>query len=318
MSATSTSSGSTVTGTRVRRVARRAVRRTARRPSRSPAATTSRSRCAPPGTGRSCPTRARSCAASARTAPVDGSRTRTASRGTPSRCAGRRSNPAARPTRSSHQRGEDLARLPRGGRLFESLAEPRLRRRRRPHRLPSAGSHPVRPPGRVDRGPLAGPRLVGRGRVARLHPVRGVAVRVRPTGGLHRHGQQCRCILAYPYYLTDEWAYGYRSQRIVDRIEEFGTDIDVDALTAIQRDTRNGNAAFLVPLLLDVHSTRGIGRRRTCSATGTSASPPIQRPRRTSTRYGRTCCPSRSMTSCPRRRAPTAGVYQGSWTGTLD
>ena len=57
---------------------------------------------------------------------------------------------------------------------------------------------------------------------------------------------------AYPYRLTDEWAYGYRSQRIVDRIEELGTDIDVDALTAIQRDTRNGNAEFLVPPLLDV------------------------------------------------------------------
>jgi penicillin G amidase len=57
---------------------------------------------------------------------------------------------------------------------------------------------------------------------------------------------------AYPNFLTDEWAYGYRSQRIVDLIEELGTGIDAADMTAIQRDTRNGNAAFLVPLLLDV------------------------------------------------------------------
>ncbi len=57
---------------------------------------------------------------------------------------------------------------------------------------------------------------------------------------------------AYPNYLTDEWAYGYRSQRIVDRIEELGTGIDAGAMAEIQRDTRNGNAAYLVPMLLDV------------------------------------------------------------------
>ena len=56
----------------------------------------------------------------------------------------------------------------------------------------------------------------------------------------------------YPNYLTDEWAYGYRSQRIVERIEELDTGIDIDAMTDIQRDTRNGNAAYLVPMLLDV------------------------------------------------------------------
>ena len=56
----------------------------------------------------------------------------------------------------------------------------------------------------------------------------------------------------YPNYLTDEWAYGYRSQRIVERIEELDNGIDIDAMTDIQRDTRNGNAAYLVPMLLDV------------------------------------------------------------------
>ena len=56
----------------------------------------------------------------------------------------------------------------------------------------------------------------------------------------------------YPNYLTDEWAYGYRSQRIVERIEELDTGIDIAAMSDIQRDTRNGNAAYLVPMLLNV------------------------------------------------------------------
>jgi penicillin G amidase len=40
---------------------------------------------------------------------------------------------------------------------------------------------------------------------------------------------------AYPYYLTAEWVYGYRSQRIVDRIEELGGDITASQLTDLQR-----------------------------------------------------------------------------------
>lgn len=60
----------------------------------------------------------------------------------------------------------------------------------------------------------------------------------------------------YPYYLGDSWAYGYRSQRIVDLIEKRGT-LHPDDMSAIQLDTLNGFAPELVPYLLEV--TPGLG-----------------------------------------------------------
>jgi penicillin amidase len=55
----------------------------------------------------------------------------------------------------------------------------------------------------------------------------------------------------YPYYLTDSWAMGYRSQRIYDLIEHKAR-LSVDDMARIQLDTRNGFAPTLVPYLLDV------------------------------------------------------------------
>ena len=56
---------------------------------------------------------------------------------------------------------------------------------------------------------------------------------------------------AYPYLLTDDWAYGYRSQRIVELVEDAGP-LDADAMVEIQMDSRNANAEVLVPVLLDI------------------------------------------------------------------
>jgi len=58
----------------------------------------------------------------------------------------------------------------------------------------------------------------------------------------------------YPYLLTSDSAYGYRS----DRIEEFldtDDELDVDDMTAIQNDTYNANAARVVPYLQDIKLT---------------------------------------------------------------
>lgn len=57
----------------------------------------------------------------------------------------------------------------------------------------------------------------------------------------------------YPYHLTDDWAYGYRSQRIRAAIEEAigsGRRLGVTDMQALQLDTRNGFAPVLVPALL--------------------------------------------------------------------
>ena len=57
----------------------------------------------------------------------------------------------------------------------------------------------------------------------------------------------------YPYLLTDDWDYGQRAQRITDLLEQAtagGKKLDAAALSAIQLDTYNTNAATLVPRML--------------------------------------------------------------------
>ena len=61
---------------------------------------------------------------------------------------------------------------------------------------------------------------------------------------------------AYPHHLTDDWSYGYRSQRIRTRIED-ARPLDAQAMVDIQMDTWNGNAATLVPYLLNVEGLDG-------------------------------------------------------------
>ncbi|WP_232678134.1 penicillin acylase family protein [Nocardioides sp. R-C-SC26] len=59
----------------------------------------------------------------------------------------------------------------------------------------------------------------------------------------------------YPYFLTDDWDRGYRSQRIRTLLEAAvgrGEQLDVEAMAAIQRDDLHPLAAVLVPVLLDV------------------------------------------------------------------
>ncbi|WP_460832206.1 penicillin acylase family protein [Nocardioides hungaricus] len=55
----------------------------------------------------------------------------------------------------------------------------------------------------------------------------------------------------YPYFLTDDWDRGYRSQRIRDLIEEQGR-LSVDDMLAIQLDDRHPMASVLTPYLLDL------------------------------------------------------------------
>ena len=62
----------------------------------------------------------------------------------------------------------------------------------------------------------------------------------------------------YPFFITDDWAYGARSQRIVDLVEEAtanGATIDATRMRAIQMDSHNELAAFLAPRLAALPST---------------------------------------------------------------
>lgn len=56
----------------------------------------------------------------------------------------------------------------------------------------------------------------------------------------------------YPYFITDDWAYGARSQRIVDLITQSidaGERFTVEMMQNMQMDSHNALAAFLVPRL---------------------------------------------------------------------
>ncbi len=65
----------------------------------------------------------------------------------------------------------------------------------------------------------------------------------------------------YPYRLTDDWDYGYRSQQINDLIAAAAQQgkVSADTVSAIQFDSRNNFAPQLVPSLLAVPTSGETG-----------------------------------------------------------
>ena len=62
----------------------------------------------------------------------------------------------------------------------------------------------------------------------------------------------------YPFFLTDDWSYGARSQRIVDLIEAAtaqGAKVSTQQMQAIQMDSWNELASFLAPKLVGLPTT---------------------------------------------------------------
>jgi penicillin amidase len=55
----------------------------------------------------------------------------------------------------------------------------------------------------------------------------------------------------YPYLISTEWAYGFRSARIVDMIEQAPGKADMAFFQSIQGDAKSLNAEVLVPILLE-------------------------------------------------------------------
>ncbi|WP_425566589.1 penicillin acylase family protein [Planomonospora alba] len=68
----------------------------------------------------------------------------------------------------------------------------------------------------------------------------------------------------YPPVLTKDWAYGYRAQRISERLRAALAEgpVDAAAMAALQSDTHNGFARFLVPALLELQVAGPAGRAR--------------------------------------------------------
>ncbi|HSE72714.1 MAG TPA: penicillin acylase family protein [Nocardioidaceae bacterium] len=72
-----------------------------------------------------------------------------------------------------------------------------------------------------------------------------------PAGGRITTANQAVTDSDYPYYLGDDWSYGYRSQRIADLLAT-RDKLSVEDMARIQLDARNGFAPTFVPYLLDI------------------------------------------------------------------
>jgi penicillin amidase len=64
----------------------------------------------------------------------------------------------------------------------------------------------------------------------------------------------------YPVFLTGDWAYGYRSERINEMIASAPGKLSVADAARMQFDARNGMAPVLVPVLLRAHLSGQAGR----------------------------------------------------------
>jgi len=54
----------------------------------------------------------------------------------------------------------------------------------------------------------------------------------------------------YPYFITTDWSYGFRAERIVDMLENAPGKFDIAYIQQMQADSKNLNAETLVPILL--------------------------------------------------------------------
>jgi penicillin G amidase len=82
-------------------------------------------------------------------------------------------------------------------------------------------------------------------------PFEAMPTEADPDDGIIVTANQAVVPKTYPYHLTDDWDYGYRSQQILDRIRAAGK-LDANSMASIQLDTKNRNAETLVPYLLQV------------------------------------------------------------------
>jgi len=112
----------------------------------------------------------------------------------------------------------------------------------------SPGRIPIRA-GYDGRWPVPGwdPKYRWRGYI----PFRALPSVLDPDAGYVVTANQAVIGPRYPYQLTSDSSYGYRSQRIIDLLLARPTH-DVADMTALQLDTYNANAAELVPYLLSI------------------------------------------------------------------
>jgi penicillin amidase len=86
-------------------------------------------------------------------------------------------------------------------------------------------------------------------------PFDGLPSVLDPEEGFVATANQAVVGEGYPYLLTHDWDYGYRSTRIRDALEAEG-ELSVEEMASLQLDSVNPMAETLVPYLLDIESLR--------------------------------------------------------------
>ncbi len=66
----------------------------------------------------------------------------------------------------------------------------------------------------------------------------------------------------YEHHITEDWAYGYRAQRIVDMLADAPEKVDMAYIQQMQGDGKDLNAETLVPLLMAIPLDEHLAERR--------------------------------------------------------
>lgn len=111
------------------------------------------------------------------------------------------------------------------------------------------GRVPIRAPGHSGLWPARGWDPANEWR--RFIPFDELPTVLDPPGGVVVTANNAVIGPDYPYLLTSDSAYGYRSQRILDVLAD-RDDLTVEDMTELQNDSFNANAERLTPYLLDI------------------------------------------------------------------
>ncbi|MGA8256106.1 MAG: penicillin acylase family protein [Nocardioides sp.] len=121
------------------------------------------------------------------------------------------------------------------------------------------GNVPIRKSGNDGRLPVAGWRSENDW-TDQYVPFDGLPSVVDPDEGFIVTANQAVTSPDYPYFLTDDWDRGYRSQRIRDvltRLVDADEPVSLAQMSDLQLDDRHPIAAVLTPYLLDIRLRRG-------------------------------------------------------------
>jgi penicillin amidase len=85
---------------------------------------------------------------------------------------------------------------------------------------------------------------------------------LNPPEGFIATANQAAAPEDYPLLLTGDWSYGYRSQRIIDLLEELPGSFTLDDMAALQVDSYTPLADILLPYFRDLDATGDVAQAR--------------------------------------------------------